>query len=149
MQKNKSMFISVVLIAVVLIGWQLFSKRFLQTDNELVTIRIENKTISAERVTDDAKLALGLGGRQGICQDCGMLFVFPQKGDFAFWMKGMRFPLDLLWLADGKVVHVEKNVAFDDKRVFHASIPADMVLEVNAGFCEQAGIREGSAFTLN
>ena len=40
-----------------------------------------------------------------------MIFVFPKDSDYAFWMKDMNFPLDMVWVsADFHVVGIEKNV---------------------------------------
>ena len=40
-----------------------------------------------------------------------MLFVFGNEAKHTFWMKDMKFPIDIIWLnSDGKVVHIEKNL---------------------------------------
>jgi len=60
-------------------------------------------------------------------------------------MKGMRFPLDILWIdsADGRIVHLEKNIPADSKAVFTPDAPADRVLELNGGSAERYGIQTG------
>lgn len=108
-------------------------------------IRLGGEQIEAELVTEKGDLEKGLAGRKGICEKCGMLFVFPQKGEHAFWMKGMLFPLDIMWISEGKIVHVESNVSADSKETFKPKAQADSVLEVNAGFCAKYGIKEGDA----
>ena len=40
----------------------------------------------------------GLSGRPNLAAGTGMLFVFEQAGSYAFWMKDMRFPLDMVWI---------------------------------------------------
>src|SRR3989344_8724609 len=51
-----------------------------------------------EMANTDAVRAKGLSGRDELCLRCGMLFVFEQPGQYAFWMKDMRLPLDIVWL---------------------------------------------------
>ena len=43
----------------------------------------------------------GLSGRETMAEDAGMLFVFEEEQPLAFWMKDMRFPLDIIWI-DGQ-----------------------------------------------
>ena len=40
-----------------------------------------------------------------------MLFVFEDSAKYSFWMKDMKFLIDIIWLDnDGKVVHIEQNL---------------------------------------
>ena len=49
----------------------------------------------------------GLSGRAGLGESEGMLFVFPKDGEYAFWMKDMRFSIDILWLSgNGTIVYM-------------------------------------------
>lgn len=84
----------------------------------------------------DAKRSRGLGYRESLCERCGMLFVFDEPGRYAFWMKGMRFPLDIIWLREGVVTYMERDVPADSTTVFRPPEEVDGVLEVNAGQAE-------------
>lgn len=75
--------------------------------------------------------ARGLSERETLCEDCAMLFVFDTPGLYGFWMKGMRFPLDILWIHDSRVVHKESNVSEKRADVMKPAVEAEMVLEVN------------------
>lgn len=88
----------------------------------------------------------GLGGREALADNEGMLFVFPTDDAYAFWMKDMKFSIDILWLdASGTVVHIEPNVSPDSyPRTYKPSRPARYVLEVNAGFVEQHHVQVGN-----
>ena len=65
--------------------------------------------MQAEIADDDAERALGLGGRDRLARDAGMYFVLTSDAP-RIWMKGMRFPLDLVWIKDGRVVDVTARV---------------------------------------
>lgn len=60
-----------------------------------------------------------------------MAFVFDTPGQYGFWMKDMRFPLDILWVRNGKVVHKEGNVSEQRKDVMKPNVDAELVIETN------------------
>jgi uncharacterized membrane protein (UPF0127 family) len=101
--------------------------------------------------TDEAR-RVGLGGHAPLHLDEGMLFVFGSDGIHPFWMKGMTFPLDIIWLDDGKVVDMATLPAptsEDSIPAIHApTAKADMVLELNAGRAKQLGLEPGAKVIL-
>lgn len=96
-----------------------------------------------EIVDSSEEMELGLGGRKDICDNCGMMFVFLEKGKHSFWMKNMEFPLDILWLENGKIIWIEKNISEYSKKTFSPLIYSDRVLEIKAGTVDRLGIKEG------
>lgn len=93
--------------------------------------------------------AIGLSFRNCLPDD-GMLFTFKKKKRIPFWMWGMKFPIDLLWICDGQIIGWEENLRpprswlqlffpFFLKR-YQSDIPVNQVLEVEAGFCRQHGM---------
>ena len=85
----------------------------------------------------------GLSGRDFLPENQGMIFVFEKPDFLGFWMKGMKFPLDFVWIKDNKVVEISENIKpedFQPPRVLQLKIPVDKVLEVNAGFVKKYGI---------
>jgi len=74
------------------------------------------------------------------------VFVFTQPSIYPFWMKEMKFPLDLIWLRDGVVVDVVELSPPNRLSYPATHTPtqtADMVLELTAGGAERYGISEG------
>jgi uncharacterized membrane protein (UPF0127 family) len=84
--------------------------------------------------------------RNKLLQNRGMLFVFEEEKIHTFWMKNMRFPLDIIWIdSDKKIVEIYKD-AQPCKETCDSIIPksrAKFVLEVNAGFVEKYKIKAG------
>ena len=67
--------------------------------------------ITAELAVTDEERQLGLMFREGINADQGMLFVFKEEDIHSFWMKNMKFSIDILWLnRDKRIVHIERRV---------------------------------------
>jgi uncharacterized membrane protein (UPF0127 family) len=107
--------------------------------------------VDVELARTDAERARGLGGHAPLGARDGMLFIFEQPAPHVFWMKGMTFPIDILWIDGGHVVHVEATLPPPRPGDSDAALPiyipgrpARYVLEVNAGFAAQHGIGVGT-----
>jgi len=114
-------------------------------------VTVRGKTISVEVADTDAKREKGLGERDSLAPDHGMYFPFPAAQYWVFWMKGMRFPIDIVWIQDGKVVDVTPEVQVDaglPLKTYSPTAPADAVLELDAGAARQIGLRKGDEVTL-
>lgn len=96
--------------------------------------------------TSTEALELGLGGRDSLPKDSGMLFVFPKAGVFGFWMKGMRFPLDIVWIgADKRVVGVDPGIYPETyPGIFYPPSEIRYVLELNSHSATEFGIATGT-----
>lgn len=93
----------------------------------------------------------GLGGRQGIAAQQGMLFVYDHPEQYAFWMKGMQFPLDIIWINGTEIVDIAQDVPVAAHGVLPTYVPqkpADKVLEVNAGTTKRLGVRAGDSIQI-
>src|SRR5215208_6354176 len=67
--------------------------------------------VRAEVATDEPTRSQGLMYRDRVPEGTGMLFVFPEVGEYPFWMKNTIVPLDIIWLDEQrKVVHVAHDV---------------------------------------
>ena len=111
---------------------------------------ILHKNISIEAWVADTvkKQEDGLSVVHSLKQDEAMLFPF-QKSDFhAFWMKGMKFHIDIVWLDENKrVVSLKEDAKPEDyPRVYIPDKKARYVLEFHDGFVEKNNIRIGDHF---
>ena len=114
-------------------------------DNIRLKTLIGGVTLDTEVAKSDAKRNVGLSGRSGLSGSQGMLFVFNGYGKYAIWNKDMLFPIDVLWIKDEKIVDIYENMAAtsaDSKNIIVApKQDANFVLEVNAGFVKEHGIK--------
>lgn len=87
----------------------------------------------------------GLGGRESIAADEGMLFLFSVPDFYSIWMKDMRFPIDVFWIDESRrVVHVVPHMTVASfPKIFTPPTLSRYVLEVRAGFAEKNGIKIG------
>lgn len=99
------------------------------------------QSVTAELAVTDEERQLGLMHRQEILADQGMLFIFKEEGTYSFWMKNMKFSLDILWLDRGKrIVHIERNVPPCEREPcpsYPPRLPAMYVLELKAGSVDE------------
>lgn len=118
---------------------QVFYKRDAQ-------VKVNRTTLYAEVADSPEQLQKGLSSRDCIGENQAMLFVFDQPSQYSFWMKDMKFPIDIVWLdAGGKVVKVQPNVSPDSyPNTFTNTEPALYVLELQAGRAESLGLEPGS-----
>lgn len=114
------------------------------------SVSINNVKLSVEIADTADKRKRGLSGRESLASNSGMLFIFENKGKYGFWMKGMKFSLDLIFLRDKKVVDIIKNATppapnqkDEDLPIYMPREEIDMVLEVNSGFVDSHGIKVG------
>jgi uncharacterized membrane protein (UPF0127 family) len=100
---------------------------------------------TAELAVSNEERAQGLMFREKINEDQAMLFYFEEEDIHSFWMKNMRFAIDILWLDSQKrIVHLENRVppcSQDPCPSYTPSAAASYVLEVQAGFAEKHGLR--------
>ena len=109
-------------------------------------VQINRAYWQVEIVNNDLSRAKGLSGRGSLAPGAGMLFIFNTPSRYTFWMRDMKFPLDMIWINDGKVVDITKNappLKLINFKVYSPVEPANMVLEVNAGQADQYGIKSG------
>jgi len=128
----------------------LLSDRTAKWDEYETKISVGGKAVKADVVRTPQDKERGLSGRKSLCANCGMLFVFDQKGIYPFWMRRMYFDIDILWIAGDRVVDITLDVKkpslldFDSPKIIYQShVPVDKVLEVNSGWVEKNGIRVG------
>ena len=106
-------------------------------------VKIRDNYFLAERAFNSQKREKGLGGRKKNFSWNAMIFEFQEKNKFSFWMKGMLFDLDILWISDGKIVAISKNIPSDFSQNITPDILVDKVLEIKAGACDREGIELG------
>ncbi len=120
-----------------------------------VLIRIGELTVEAEVPQTEEAFFAGLGGRERMDEDQGMLFIFTSEAPHTFWMKEMLFPLDFVWIsADLRVVDIIANaepqpgVPDEDLTIYTPRAPALYTLELVGGVAEKHGLQVGDAVEL-
>jgi uncharacterized membrane protein (UPF0127 family) len=83
------------------------------TDNKYLKAKVTVKgfELNADVPITSELMAKGLAVKNQLKENEAMLFIFEESAKHSFWMKDMKFPIDIIWLnSDGKVVHIEQNL---------------------------------------
>ena len=110
---------------------------------------IGEAAFEAEVAHTPALRTRGLSGRNDLAPQTGMLFVFESGRASSFWMRGMRFALDFVWISSNcEVVGVTVDVpppasANSNLPTYGSPAPAAYVFEINAGELAAHGIAVG------
>jgi len=120
---------------------------WLKRDSVIKKIQVGGNELSVEIADTDALKQRGLSGRENLASEAGMLFIYSDREVRYFWMKEMKIPLDVIWIAGDKVIGVQENIPFQSKDGqvvrFQSNARAGMVLEVNAGWIKSHNVKVG------
>ena len=128
-----------------------FDLRSKHTDG---TVAIRRQIFAVEVADTALAREKGLAGHEPLAENEGMLFVFETPTPRTFWMKGVDFPIDIIWIAEGRVtgfaedVQPEPDAPTYKLRHYQSPDVADMVLEVAAGTVSRVGISEGDGVNV-
>lgn len=119
--------------------------RELNYANYTSRIKIKDTSVNVEIVKTAEAQARGLSGRENLQEDEGMLFDFEKPDVYYFWMKDMKFPIDIIWFDENrKIIYIEKNITPESyPQSFGPDQNAKYVLEVVSGFTEKYNIKIG------
>jgi uncharacterized protein len=114
-----------------------------------VNITVNNFNLTAEIAVTPEEQSKGLSIKEDLQENQGMIFPYKAPKVLAFWMKDMKFPIDIFWLdSDKRVVHIEKNLQpcnpFLPCPSFSPDTKAQYVLETAAGLSDRIDIKIGT-----
>ena len=102
---------------------------------------------TVEIASDPELRAQGLMYRDQLRPATGMLFFFPDDGEYGFWMKNCMIPLDMIWIDSArKVVHIKTDVPpckIEQCPNYEPGVASRYVLELAAGEVAKRGLKVG------
>ena len=77
-----------------------------------------------------------------------MLFPFEKADYYSFWMKNMKFPIDIIYINKNHIVTIHQNIKPPKTKeeslpIYKPEDPSDTVLEINAGLSEKYKFKKG------
>lgn len=149
--------ITILIVILIIIGVYFLSTSFLKTSPNVLgakTIgKIHDKEFRLDVVETAVQKQKGLSNRRSINDKQGMLFLFDTPGYYSFWMKEMKFPIDIIFIKGDKIVTIHKNVMPPEDKtqrlpLYAPSAPADKVLEIGAGLSDKYNFKEGDTIQV-
>lgn len=126
------------------------TERFGPTPLATTKATIAGQPLRLQVADSESERTQGLSGQTGLGSHEGMLFVFEQTDMHCFWMKDMKFAIDILWFDSAKkLIYQEQNVMPSSyPRRFCPPAPATYVIEVSAGKSAEYDWRVGDVLQL-
>lgn len=124
----------------------IFPGRFSQPGNNYREVKIGGSVFKLEIADDEEEWLRGLSGRDSIQENKGMIFLFKDAGNHGVWTKDMRFPMDIVWLKDKKVVDIAESVepVIDTaSQIYGQDLTSDAVIELFGGTVKKIGLQIG------
>ena len=145
---KKRLLYGILLLILICFGAGLYAVR--HAAPEETRLSFPDSAFHFEIVTSPEAQERGLDGRPEIPDNYGMLFVFPTKDRYGFWMKDMITSIDMIWLRDdGTIVKVDPEVDPSTYPTpYYPPEPVKYVLETRAGYAELHGWRVGTRVAL-
>lgn len=133
------------------LAWGMLSLAFAQpTPLPQAELLINQHRYSVEIANTHIAQTQGLSGRPTLAENHGMYFIFQETKPRRFWMKEMKFPLDILWIKDDKIIAITANIPPPSPQTppkklprYTSSQPINKVLELPAGTAATNGIKVG------
>jgi uncharacterized membrane protein (UPF0127 family) len=112
----------------------------------ITEITIGNSKLYVEKALNEDEWSRGLSNRTKLNSNNGMLFVFPTSETKIFWMKDTLIPLDIIWVANNKVVGLDRmlpelNTPLPLLKRYISPSPVDDVIETNLDWTVKNGIK--------
>ena len=114
--------------------------------NVKVNVSINNYTLITDLSITYEQIIKGLSIKDSLKENEGMLFVLNPSSRRGFWMKDMKFPIDVIWLNENKqIVHIKKSLepCVSNCPVYYPDRESKYVLETVAGFADKQNLRVG------
>lgn len=113
-------------------------------------IVVSGEVLRVQLADTSAEINKGLGGKSCIADNQAMLFELGRASEYSFWMKDMKFPIDIIWInSKHEIVQVDAAVSPGTyPKAFASAQPAQFVLELKSGRAADLGLRPGGLVDL-
>lgn len=148
-------------VLLLVIGGFYLSQKYLKDvfpfPQKTTTAAIRNNKFNLLIAKTDKEKEIGLSEKSSIDKDSGMLFVFDKPDYHKFWMKNMKFPIDILFLNKNHIITIHSKVPApqdtalskdENLPIYSPEEPSDMVIEINSGLSETYGFQKGDSVKI-
>lgn len=145
------------ILLIVIVGIQ-FSQKYFKENisffSQKDSIAIKNKSFNLLYAKSDKEKEIGLSEKTSLPEDQAMLFIFDKPDFYPFWMRDMKFPIDIIFIKDNKIVTIFSSAqppkaTGDALPIYKPETPVNMVLEINAGLSDKYGFKKGDDVKIN
>lgn len=151
MIKYLKYFLFIFLFSILLTGCLALGLRETNITNDF-NLSIGLQQFNVEVATTLEQQVQGLSNRQFLEPMSGMLFIYKDLVSPGFWMKDMKFSIDIIWVKDNTVIGwtvAHPVLIGEELPIYYPPEPINRVLEVNAGTVEKIGLKIGDTIEFS
>ena len=117
--------------------------------HQQVNVTVNGLVLVTDISVTNEQMTKGLSEKDDLAENEAMLFVFGNEAKHTFWMKDMKFPIDIIWIdSDKTIIHIENNLQPCSSEVlcptYRPNDDSMYVLETVGGFAEKYDIIKGT-----
>ena len=146
---NKKLIFAIITILVLIVAGGIFFGFARKGTLPTGEVKIGEQVFKVVVAKDMMSRAQGLSGREKLEEGMGMFFIFDGFGKYGFWMKDMKFAIDIVWISGNKIVGFQENAQPEPTKTifglttYYPPEEADKVLELNTGAVAKYGFKVG------
>jgi hypothetical protein len=150
--------ILVIIVLLIIVGGIRFAQGYLNEEKVSIlkktpTIAIADRNFKVIVADSQKEQEIGLSETKSLAEDQGMIFLFKKPDYYSFWMKKMKFPIDIIFINNDTIVSIENNAQApkDDNEnliVYTPAGPSDKVLEIQAGLAKKYNFKNGDKIKI-
>ncbi|MBI5037247.1 MAG: DUF192 domain-containing protein [Candidatus Kerfeldbacteria bacterium] len=115
--------------------------------DETGVVQIGDDRVLVEIARTSQTQQTGLSHRNYLPYEKGMLFTFTVAGQYIFTMRDTKIPLDIIWINEGAIVHIEHR-AQPGVELINPQVIATDVLEITSGGAAARGWKIGDTVSI-
>jgi uncharacterized protein len=138
-----------IFLAFILIQFNPLGKSPLKKD--VPSVVIKDHTFTVTIASTELQRQQGLSGQASLPLTEGKLFLFDHPDVYAFWMKGMKFPIDIIFIKDNKIVSITENAqpaTTEEPQIYQPTGSINAALEINAGLSKKYNFKPGDTVDI-
>jgi len=117
------------------------------------TVTIGDHSFEVTVATSQQEREIGLSQTKSLQQDQGMIFLFEKPDYHSFWMKNMKFPIDIIYINGDKIVTIQNDAQPPKENeeisiIYTPTEPSDKVLEIQAGLSKEYNFKNGDKIII-
>jgi hypothetical protein len=141
-------------LLLIVTGAMYFTQNYLKGEGSLSffkktpIITINGNSFKVTVAASQQEREIGLSETKSLSQSQGMIFLFNKPDYYPFWMKNMKFPIDIIYINNDTITVIINNAQppKDNKEspiIYTPAEPSDKVLEIQAGLSEKYKFKNG------
>jgi uncharacterized protein len=122
------------------------------TSGKIPSVSVANRKFKVVIAKTPKELQIGLSETKSLSNDQGMVFIFDRADYYPFWMKNMKFPIDIIYINKDTVATIINNAKApknnnENLTVYTPTTSSDKVLEINSGLAQKYNFKIGDKVT--